>query len=98
MFVGLLLICNDVEVVYPDDNEKPVEEVYEALTPHELARLFAYIIATKGEAGKELLKPLKMAKTSARSFWNVISHFGDVEGGLKAIFPRLDWCVLEMKY
>ncbi len=78
-------------MTYPDADDAPVEEESDLYSPYELARLLAFILSTQPDSGKEMLKPLKLARTSARTFWNLILHFGDVEAGLRAIFPRLDW-------
>ncbi len=79
------------KVTFTNDVNESMTEEYDEYTPHELARLFAFIIATKREEGKEMLKPFKMARVSPRSFWNVVRLFHTVEDGLRQIFPKLDW-------
>jgi hypothetical protein len=46
---------------------------------------------TAGDAGKELLKPFKMALASPRVFWAMVRQFGDVDKGLKELLPDVNW-------
>jgi hypothetical protein len=67
------------------------EEVHEDFTKEELAGIITEVFKTAGDAGKELLKPFKMALASPRVFWAMVRQFGDVDKGLKELLPDVNW-------
>jgi len=77
-----------------DSRATKVDEV--DLLPVELLEgVWAHVIEEGAEGYIEHLKPFKMALTSPRCFWSMVHHFGDVETGLRSMFPDRDWNGLE---
>merc|ERR1712100_341555 len=67
----------------------------DALSPEMLKAVYEHVLETGGEGCMEHLKPFKMALISPRCFWSMVHHFGDVETGLRTLFPDRDWSVLQ---
>ena len=77
-----------LKVSFKSDSRAWKEDEVDALTPEMLKAVYEHVLETGGEGCMEHLKPFKMALISPRCFWSMIHHFGDVETGLKTLFPR----------
>ena len=77
-----------LKVSFKSDSRAWKEDEVDALSPEMLKAVYEHVLETGGEGCMEHLKPFKMALISPRCFWSMIHHFGDVETGLKTLFPR----------
>jgi hypothetical protein len=54
------------------------------------AVLMVVLADTSPGGGRELLKPVNLARCSPRLFWSIVRAFGpDVAGGLRQLFPQV---------
>ena len=84
-----------VKVSFKSDSRVWKEDEVELLSPELLKAVYQHVLDEGDEGAMEHLKPFKMALISPRCFWSIVHHFGDVETGLRTLFPDRDWSVLQ---